>query len=530
MAEQIKPLRCAIYTRKSSEEGLDQDFNSLDAQRAASEAYVVSQTSEGWTLLPAHYDDGGYSGGTMERPGLQALLEDIAAGEIDVVVVYKIDRLTRSLTDFSRIVEIFEKADCSFVSVTQSFNTTNSMGRLMLNVLLSFAQFEREVTGERIRDKIAASKARGMWMGGLPPLGYDLPDDGTRTLRVNDAEAAAVREIFERYLSLGSVHALHRELCDRGMVSKVHVTRTGKRLGGLPFSRGALFHLLRNRIYRGEIVHKDQIYEGEHAAIIEAELFQRVQRSLAANARRHRGKSDRRMAKAPLTGKLFDAAGEPMSPTFSQGKSGKAYRYYVSTSLQQGVSASGSDRVRRIPAAAIERLLRLVLKRWTDREADTFQLIQEARICDPGLTVRLHDVDPAHIALRLAGDERILHCSKTSCTTLLPMCFPLRGSKRQIQHAAHQTASPDPVLVAALRRAHRMIERERGLPVLKAAPASPYDCFVLQLSLLAPSIQRDILEGRQPADLTLEKLRRITLPLAWSAQPAALGYPVSDDT
>ncbi|MBX7500441.1 recombinase family protein [Qipengyuania sp. YG27] len=528
MAERTKPLRCAIYTRKSSEEGLDQDFNSLDAQRAASEAYVLSQTSEGWTLLPKHYDDGGYSGGTMERPGLQALLEDIAAGKIDVVVVYKIDRLTRSLSDFSRIVEIFEKADCSFVSVTQSFNTTNSMGRLMLNVLLSFAQFEREVTGERIRDKIAASKARGMWMGGRPPLGYDLPNDGSRTLRVNDAEAEMVREIFERYLLLGSVHALRRELCDRGMISKVHVTRTGKRLGGLPFSRGALFHLLRNRIYRGEIVHKDQVYQGEHAAIIDLDLFERVQRSLAANARRHRGKSDRRMAKAPLTAKLFDAAGEPMSPTFSQGKSGKAYRYYVSTSLQQGVAASGSDRVRRIPAAAIERLLRLAVERWTDREADTFRTVRETRICDQGLAVRLQEVDPAHIALRLSGDERILNSGKTSCMVLLPVRFPLRGGSRQIQQGK-RSCSPDPILIAALRRAHRMIERERGLPALSAAPSSPYDRFILQLALLAPSIQRDILEGRQPVDLSLEKLRRITVPLAWSAQPAALGYPARED-
>ena len=229
-----KPVRCAIYTRKSSDEGLDQSFNSLDAQRDAGEAYVKSQASEGWRVIPTLYDDGGYSGGTMERPGLKLLLSDIEAGLIDVVVVYKIDRLTRSLSGFSRIVEIFEKAGTSLVSVTQSFNTTNSMGRLMLNVLLSFAQFEREVTGERIRDKIADSKAKGMWMGGNLPLGYDLPEAGTRKLRVNEEEAATVRHIFTRYLELGSVHALQRELEEQGIRSKLRVTASGKGMGRRP--------------------------------------------------------------------------------------------------------------------------------------------------------------------------------------------------------------------------------------------------------------------------------------------------------
>jgi DNA invertase Pin-like site-specific DNA recombinase len=267
MSKVAKIVRCAIYTRKSSDEGLDQAFNSLDAQRAAGEAYITSQASEGWNIIPTLYDDGGYSGGTMERPGLKALLADIEAGRIDVVVVYKIDRLTRSLTDFSRIIETFDKAGTSFVSVTQSFNTTDSMGRLMLNVLLSFAQFEREVTGERIRDKIAASKAKGMWMGGNLPLGYDLPAAGTRTLLVNEAEAATVRHIFNRYLEIGSVHALQRELGEQRILSKLRTFSTGRTSGGQPFSRGALFHLLRNQIYLGKIVHKDQVFEGAHDAI-----------------------------------------------------------------------------------------------------------------------------------------------------------------------------------------------------------------------------------------------------------------------
>ena len=251
-------VRCAIYTRKSSDEGLEQGFNSLDAQREAGEAYVLSQASEGWRALPTLYDDGGFSGGTIERPALQRLLADVDAGLVDVIVVYKIDRLTRSLTDFARIVERFDANSVSFVSVTQAFNTTSSMGRLTLNVLLSFAQFEREVTGDRIRDKIAASKAKGLWMGGTVPLGYDLPDPGNRVLRVNEGEAQTVRHIFARYLELGSVNALARALDVGGIVSKARVTAKDRAIGGLPFSRGALFHLLRSQTYRGRIVHRDR--------------------------------------------------------------------------------------------------------------------------------------------------------------------------------------------------------------------------------------------------------------------------------
>jgi site-specific DNA recombinase len=328
-------VRCAIYTRKSSEEGLDQSFNSLDAQREAGEAYVKSQSHEGWKALSKLYDDGGYSGGTMERPALKCLLADVDAGLVDVVVVYKIDRLTRSLADFARIVERFDAQGISFVSVTQSFNTTSSMGRLTLNVLLSFAQFEREVTGERIRDKIAASKAKGMWMGGNPALGYELPLVGTRTLRVNETEAETVRHIFARYLELGSVHALQRELVEQGIQSKRRVTASGRTIGGLRFSRGALFHLLRNQIYRGCIVHKHVAHEGDHEAIVEKELFDRVQQQLDCQARRHKSADAHPAVKAPLTGKLFDAAGEPMSPAFSRGRTRRLYRYYVSASLQQ---------------------------------------------------------------------------------------------------------------------------------------------------------------------------------------------------
>ena len=283
-------VRCAVYTRKSSDEGLEQEFNSLHAQREACEAFIRSQKHEGWICLPESYDDGGISGATMGRPALQRLLDDLRGGKVDVVVVYKVDRLTRSLADFAKIVEILDRHTASFVSVTQQFNTTSSMGRLTLNVLLSFAQFEREVTGERIRDKIAASKRRGMWMGGTPPLGYDAKD---RKLVVNESEAKTVRHIFRRYLELASVRLLKQELDAHGIVSKSHVSLEGRQWGGRPLARGALYLLLQNRLYIGEIVHRDNHYPGDHAPIIEQNLWVRAQALLTANAvdRRHGGGS-----------------------------------------------------------------------------------------------------------------------------------------------------------------------------------------------------------------------------------------------
>jgi site-specific DNA recombinase len=321
-------VRCAVYTRKSSEEGLEQEFNSLDAQREACEAYITSQKHEGWTALATLYDDGAYSGGTMDRPALQRLLDDIRSGKVDVVVVYKVDRLTRSLTDFAKIVEVLDAQGVSFVSVTQAFNTTSSMGRLTLNVLLSFAQFEREVTGERIRDKIAASKKKGMWMGGLPSLGYDVKD---RKLVVNEMEAATVRYILRRYLELGAVRGLRDDLAATGIVSKRRAAADGTPYGGQRFSRGALYLMLKNRIYRGEIVHKGKAFPGEHAAIVDEELWQRVQRRLEDNhAERREG--DKALQPSLLTGIVFDASSEPMTPTHAV-KKGTRYRYYVSRQL-----------------------------------------------------------------------------------------------------------------------------------------------------------------------------------------------------
>src|SRR5439155_6473947 len=315
MGSERRTLRCAIYTRKSSEHGLEQDFNSLHAQRESAEAYIKSQALEGWKLIRTPYDDGGLSGGTMERPSLQCLLADIAKNLIDVVVVYKVDRLTRSLTDFAKLVELFEAHGVSFVSVTQQFNTTTSMGRLTLNVLLSFAQFEREVAGERIRDKFAASRRKGMWMGGNIPLGYDVVG---RRLVVNAAEAKTVKLIFERYLDLGCVRALRAELDRLSIRSKHRVAETGRSVGGGHFSRGALYYLLRNRVYRGEAVHKGVAHPGEHDAIIEEHLWEAVQAKLSAqNTKQGRARAE---SGALLMGVLCDDRGSRMSPSHTTRK------------------------------------------------------------------------------------------------------------------------------------------------------------------------------------------------------------------
>ena len=333
----ISKLRCAVYTRKSSEEGLEQEFNSLDAQRESCEAYIASQRSEGWVPVRDHYDDGGISGGTLERPALQRLLADIEDGLVDVVVVYKIDRLSRSLMDFAKLVEVFDRNQVTFVSVTQSFNTTTSMGRLTLNVLLSFAQFEREVTAERIRDKFAASRAKGIFMGGVPPMGYDVK---ARKLIVNDDAAANVRFIFKRFVEIGSGTTLLRELAQRGIA-----TRQGK-----PITKGFLYRMLNNRAYLGEAVHKGTSYPGEHDAIIDRELWDAV-RTILKESPRVRANRSRANTPALLKGLLWGSNGAAFSPSHTR-KNGKLYRYYVSqTLLRQG---AGACTMGRISAAEVE--------------------------------------------------------------------------------------------------------------------------------------------------------------------------------
>ena len=343
-------VRCAIYTRKSSEEGLEQSFNSLQAQREACEAYIASQRHEGWHAIAKQYDDGGFSGGNMNRPALKELLDDIAARLVDTVVVYKVDRLTRSLTDFAKIIEAFDQQGVSFVSVTQQFNTTTSMGRLTLNVLLSFAQFEREVTGERIRDKIAASKKKGMWMGGVAPLGYDVVD---RQLVINPTEAKIVEEIFTQYLSLGSVAALKQYVDEKKLRTKVRTSAHGHVFGGQAYSRGGLYKLLKNELYTGRIAHRGESHAGQQEAIIEPETWQRVRELLAANnqGQRQRG---RKVTSSVLAGLVFDAEGNRYTPTHAV-KKGRRYRYYTSQAvIQKRRKPSYLDR---IPAKELEQLV-----------------------------------------------------------------------------------------------------------------------------------------------------------------------------
>ena len=525
-----KKLRCALYTRKSSDEGLDQAFNSLDAQREACAAYVKSQRAEGWTALPARYDDGGFSGGSMERPGLRRLLADIARGQIDVVVVYKIDRLTRALADFARMLELFDQHQVSFVSVTQSFNTTSSMGRLTLNVLLSFAQFEREVTGERIRDKIAASKQKGLWMGGTVPLGYDLPPpDGERVLVVNAAEAETVRLIFRSYLDLGAVPDLLDRLDRQNIRSKRHVSRKGRVMGGHRFSRGALFYLLRNRIYLGEITHKGKSYPGRHKAIIDPDLFESVQRQLAAHAGRHRGQvsaedGDNRHDPSWLTGRIHDASGQGMSPAAARGRGGRRYRYYVSHGLQQGKIRRGRGETggQRIPAPMLEARVAAILRRFKlpgedkawpcllrlEVHADHILLILDGESSEDAEQLRPHLIEGERLEEDPVRDRH------------LRLTHPLRLQRRQYRlEPVPDRSHPDPALIAALRRAHRHLDCDRlGLPVCDGAPETPYVRRQLRLAFLAPDLQRDILHGRQPPGLTLARLLAAEIPPGWDDQ------------
>lgn len=365
MSPVVTKKRCAIYTRKSTDEGLDQEYNSLAAQRDAGLAYVASQRHEGWIAVDDSYDDGGFSGGNIERPALRRLLADIEAKRIDVIVVYKIDRLTRSLPDFAKLVEVFDRNGVSFVSVTQQFNTTTSMGRLMLNVLLSFAQFEREVTGERIRDKIAASKAKGMWMGGMPPLGYDVIE---RKLVVNRREADLVRDIFRRYGEHGSAAKLVRELAIEGQTTKAWTTQGGQFRPGRPLDQQYLFALLRNRIYLGEIPHKGMSYRGQHEAIVTEELWDCVQ---AFVKRRQQGPRDR-ISETPslLAGLLYASDGQRMLPHYTKKKNGRMYRYYVPYLHKRRNAGAALDASRTdigpIPAGEIEKAvleqIHLILK------------------------------------------------------------------------------------------------------------------------------------------------------------------------
>jgi len=533
-----KTLRCAVYTRKSTEEGLEQDFNSLHAQRQAGEAYVLSQTGEGWVALPEQYDDGGFSGGTMDRPALKRLLDDVDRGLIDVVVVYKVDRLTRALNDFAKIVERFDARGVSFVSVTQAFNTTSSMGRLTLNVLLSFAQFEREVTGERIRDKIAASKAKGMWMGGVPPLGY-APNG--RTLAIVESEAETVRHVFRRYLELGSVSALRDDLAAAGVVSKVTTSARGVSRGGVPLERGTLYHLLANRIYVGQIVHKDQVFPGQHAAIVDAELFEAVQSLLATQAVRKRATAAT-PSNPKLTGLIVDDVGQPMTPV-STFNGSQRYRYYASSALINSRKAEAGS-LPRVAAGDIEDLV-------VDRGRRLGLAAGEGDAW-PGLRRRLRQVRVGKHRVRMVWSlEDIDVPHRTLAATPLPpgdaiifdgqslildseITIKTRGGARVMvgpngQPAIERQRMTDPALVKALIRGEQfkrmLLDGDAGSIADLAAASRARPSYVkraLRLAFLAPTIKRAILEGTTSAGLSLERLRDHGVPDLWSEQLAAI--------
>jgi site-specific DNA recombinase len=426
----IKAVRCAIYTRVSTDHGLDQEFNSLDAQYDAASAYIKSQAHAGWTLIRSRYDDGGYSGGSTDRPDLQRLLDDIRARKLDVIVVYKVDRLTRSLADFAKLVELFDANGVSFVSVTQQFNTTTSMGRLTLNVLLSFAQFEREVTSERIRDKIAASKRKGLWVGGTLPLGYRMKDD---KIAVIEDEAERVRLIYRRYLELGGVNALVRDLRDRNIRTKSRLLATGASRGGVLFSRGSLFYLLRNRFYIGEVKYKDEILPGEQPAIMDRALFDAVQQKLTDQWTTR--STTRNTSDHLLTGILFDDAGHRMVPTHAT-KSGVRYRYYISLPHLHGeskIAAVGS--VSRISAIEIEDVIVKSLHEYLiaqkERPSSDGTQIGDRRVLQDSIArIEVHE---DHLAIRLkSADDGEISSSSDDQLLSIPWQKPPSRRSRQI--------------------------------------------------------------------------------------------------
>jgi site-specific DNA recombinase len=565
-----RSVRCAIYTRKSTEEGLDQAFNSLDAQREACAAYIRSQQHEGWKELPSRYDDGGFSGGTMNRPGMAALIEDIRAGRIDTVVVYKVDRLTRSLSDFARIVELFKSHDVSFVSVTQQFNTTTSMGRLTLNVLLSFAQFEREVTAERIRDKITASKKKGMWMGGAVPIGYRVED---RKLVIDPDAAKTVRNIFRLYLELDSVREVKAALDREGIVTAVRTSRSGNTSGGTSFSRGHLYWLLRNPIYAGKIKHYDQNYEGEHEPIIDVDTWESAQKMLDSHAKQRRAPVNIRSQSHLLRGQLFDEAGEPLYATQAS-KQHRRYCYYTSKHLVTRKADSSTGW--RLPANEFDMLIidqlasllrdpirvmdRLMpgmgdgcevtqaldaagaaadILGGSDNDARKTMLdalLERVDLREHGIVLHLR---PSVIDQRISEPGRHVEPSEhgdipKSTIIELPVQLSGRasGSRIVLANGMQNAGAPDPNLVQLVADAHRwnrMLAEGSHNSLRELAGQEQVDRSdigrALNLAYLAPDIVEAFLDGQQPTGLTASKLKRMSqLPLDWSAQRKFLGF------
>ncbi|MDG1287391.1 MAG: recombinase family protein [Rickettsiales bacterium] len=540
--------RCAIYTRKSSEEGLEQEFNSLHAQRESCAAYIISQKHEGWDLIPDAYDDGGFSGGNMQRPALKQLMEDIEVGKVDIIVVYKVDRLTRSLADFAKLVELMDTKGISFVSITQQFNTTTSMGRLTLNVLLSFAQFEREVTGERIRDKIAMSKQKGKWMGGLPPMGYKAVK---QKLIIHEDEAKVIQYIFERYLALCSVNLLKAELDRHGYVTKQRTYKTGKITGGKSFSKGHLYRILQNRIYIGDIVHKDKHYEGEHEAIIESVMFEQVQKTLNES---RISRSNAIGAKSPclLAGKIFDDAGNSMTPKHSLTRK-RHYRYYTSQAIIQSRHHEAGS-LPNIPAGEIEKLVKTELRNLL-QDSEKLQplltgesLNEQARLFTLANALTWIDAEEERIFLRSFISKIIISDSQIEislCPNSLLKSLKALAADNPIQHQV-ETNIENPI---QLTRKAKLAATNNGSKVIAGQIASgcnmqlvksvtrsflwheqivngevsslneirerdkvtsnSYFTNVMRLRFLAPDIIETILNGTHPTEWTIGKIFKV---------------------
>lgn len=529
-----KKVRCAIYTRKSSEEGLEQDFNSLDAQREACEAYIKSQMHEGWILLEKQYNDGGYSGGTMERPAFKALLKDIENDKIDIVVVYKVDRLTRSLMDFSKIIDVFDRHETSFVSITQQFNTTTSMGRLTLNILLSFAQFEREVTGERIRDKIAASKKKGMWMGGKVPLGYIKED---KKLVIHKEDAKRVQMIFDKYLELKSVPKLMQYLKENEIK-----TKTDKY-----FSKGQLYHLLVNKVYIGKITHKDKVYEGEHDAIISEEIFEEVQKLLYEN-KVDKTCGTKCSSNSLLAGLIFDDKNNLMTPSHSNSHK-RRYRYYVSTALKN-YKSSNAGSVSKIPAGEVEKFVVETTKEFLQDKEQVQNIISEYKISkqnkliytaqnikdysEPKLIraiihkiiisknsieITINANSLINVLNALTSNQKIIVPDRNekfnpiTITKKIKISQPSRNDNILILNAKeYNTPEPNPYLVNAIVKSyyyHKQIRNGKTIDDLQTEEGlkdSKYIRNILNLKYISPELTEQILTGTQSKDLSLNKL------------------------
>jgi site-specific DNA recombinase len=539
--------RCAVYTRKSTEHNLDLAFSSLDAQREACAAYVKSQAGAGWRLLPPHYDDGAFSGASLQRPALQALMADIRARKVDIVVVYKVDRLTRSLADFAKLIELFDDHAVSFVAVTQQFNTTTSMGRLTLNILLSFAQFEREVIGERVRDKIAASKRKGIWVGGPVPLGYAAVD---KKIIIVPAEAEAVRTIFARYLELGSVRTLSEDLARRGVRSKTRKLSNGRITGGGSFGVGALAHLLKNRFYIGEVAYQGQIHCGDHAPILPRDLFEAVQKRLSDQAVKRRCHA--RGEPSLLTGRIFDEQGHRLSPSHTN-KNGVRYRYYVSHAVLRNKPdpAKSNGSATRVPAADIEALVMTGLR---NHLLESGMADAESPLIDRELVERHLDrvtLAAKHIKLdlrRTPGDTSPAGWDETNgslappalAVVTLPWSAPVPATPKGVIHIPrHNTPMPpsrrDALLMAIASARQWVDDLSHGRVTTFAAIArrerktERHVRLLVPLAVLSPRLISAIIEGTVVVDRTVTALAR-ALPSSWAEQeqrllPAILAHP-----